>query len=77
MDNLHFEISLDGVPYIIEARPFAFNTETRFYVRYNGGTEHVFTWDSSLGRLAAIDDDSIDIPDDLEIAVAEKLQATV
>lgn len=77
MSDIHFEINLDGVPYIVEATPFEFNTETRFNVSYNGGTQHVFTWDSSLGRLTAIDDDASEIPDDLETAIAEKLQATV
>jgi hypothetical protein len=77
MSDLHFEINLEGVPYIVEATPFIFNTETRFYVSYNDGPQHVFTWDSSLGRLTAIDDDASEIPDDLEIAIAEKLQATV
>ena len=75
MQQQNFELVLGGVPYIVQATPFEFNTETRFMVRYNGGDEHVFTWDSSLGRLAAIDDDSIDIPDDLEVAIAQKLQA--
>ena len=77
MDAMRFELNLEGVPYLIEARPFSFNTETRFYVTYNGSPEHVFTWDSSLGRLTAIDDDAGDIPDVLETAIAEKLQATV
>jgi hypothetical protein len=77
MSDVHFEINLNGIPYIVEATPFEFNTETRFYVSYNGGPEHVFTWDSSLGRLTAIDDDAADIPDDLEAAISEKLQTTV
>lgn len=69
-----FELVVDGVPYEVAAEPFEFNTETRFKVQYNG-TEHIFTWDSSLGRLAPIDDDAIEIPDNLEVAIAERLQS--
>lgn len=75
MQEHSFELLLAGVPYFVKASPFEFNTETRFKVSYNGGNEHVFTWDSSLGRLAAIDDDAGDIPDDLETEIANKLQA--
>ena len=72
-----YEIVVDGVPYMIKARPYEFNTETRFMVSYNGGDEYVFTWDSSLGRLAAIGDGSETIPDNVEEAIAEKLQSSV
>jgi hypothetical protein len=73
MADQRFEIVLDGVPYSVTASPFEYNTETRYKVRYNGN-EHIFTWDSSLGRLVAIDDDAGIIPDSLEEAIAEKLQ---
>jgi hypothetical protein len=66
---------VDGVPYIVKVIPFDFNGEMRFRIRINEGTEHIFTWDSSLGRVAAIDDDSGVIPDSLEQAIAAKLQA--
>ncbi len=73
MADQRFEIVLDGVPYAVSATPFEFNTETRYRVKYNGN-EHIFTWDSSLGRLTSIDDDAGDIPDALEEAIAQKLQ---
>mgnify|MGYP001556498758 FL=1 len=75
MAEERFEISLDGVPYVVTASPFEFNTETRYRVRYNGN-DHIFTWDSSIGRLAAIDDDASDIPDVLEEEIARKLQSS-
>ena len=75
MAEHNFDLVVGGVPYSVKAIPFEFNTETRFTVSYNGSTEHIFTWDSSLGRLTAIDDDAATLPDDLEIAIAEKLQA--
>jgi len=70
-----FNILIDGVPHLVKAVPFSFNGETRYRVRFNGSPEHVFTWDSSLGQLRAINDDSSTIPDNLEIAISEKLQS--
>ncbi|HEU0064915.1 MAG TPA: hypothetical protein VFQ58_07780 [Flavisolibacter sp.] len=75
LEQQSFEILVNGIPYMIKATPFEFNTETRFTVSFNGSDEHVFTWDSSLGRLAAIDDNASDIPDDLELAIARHLQS--
>ena len=75
MEESRFEIQLSGVPYSIKARPFEYNTETRYSVSYNGSEEHIFTWDSSLGRMAPINDESATMPDDLERAIAEKLQS--
>jgi hypothetical protein len=71
-----FELLVGRVPYHVQVTPYEFNTETRYRVSFNGSEEHVFTWDSSLGRLAAIDDNSSTLPDDLEVAIAEKLQST-
>lgn len=70
-----FEILVNKIPYLVKVVPFAFNAETRFKVKYNGGDEHIFTWDSSLKRLAAIDEDAATIPDDLEAAIAQRIQA--
>ena len=75
MQEQSFQLLLNGVPYFVKATPFEYNTETRYKVRYNEGEEHIFTWDSSLGRLTAIDDDAGIIPDELENAIAGKLQA--
>lgn len=75
MEAINMELLVSGVPYFVKVVPFEFNTETRFRVSYNGSDEHIFTWDSSIGRLTAIDDDAGTIPDDVERAIAEKLQA--
>jgi hypothetical protein len=69
-----FELALDGVPYSFTASPFTYNTETRYRVTYDG-VEHIFTWDSALGRLAPINDDSSTLPMGLEEAIAERLQS--
>jgi hypothetical protein len=68
-----FEILVDGVPYIVTATPFEFNTETRYKVNYNG-VDHIFTWDASMRRLVSIDSDASFIPDNLELAIAKKLE---
>lgn len=75
MPEQRFELVLDGVPYSVTASPFEYNTETRYKVRYNG-EEHIFTWDSRLGRLAPINDDASTLPDNLETAIAERLQSS-
>jgi hypothetical protein len=66
---------VDDVPYVVKASPFSFNEEIRYYVSVNGGTEHVFTWDSELKILRAIDDDAATIPNALEEAISERLQS--
>jgi len=75
MQEHSFELLLNGVPYFVKAEPFSFNEETRFKVSFNNSDDHIFTWDSRLGRLAPINDDAGTIPDDLEMAIAGKLQA--
>lgn len=73
MAEERFEITIDGVPYVVTASPFQFNTETRYRVNYNGN-EHIFTWDSEIGRLAPIDADASDIPVVLEEEIAKRLE---
>ena len=75
MQESNFEILVDKIPYQVKVIPFEYNTETRFRVKYNGGDEHIFTWNSSVGRLVPIDDDAATIPDDLEVAIAQRLQS--
>jgi len=70
-----FNLVVDNVPYLVKAAPFTFNGEIRYRVRFNESSEHVFTWDSSLGQLRAIDDDASTMPDNVEIAISEKLQS--
>jgi hypothetical protein len=70
-----FNLLVDKVPYMISAKPFRFNGEIRYRVSLNGGAEHVFTWDSSLGELRAIDDEASTLPDGVEEAISEKLQS--
>jgi hypothetical protein len=64
---------VDGVPYRVQAEPYDFNTEKRFKVSYDG-KEYIFAYDSSMGRYAALGDEAVDIPDNLEAVVAERLE---
>ena len=66
---------MDNVPYMVKATPFEFNGEIRYRVSVNEGSEHVFTWDSTLGQLRAIDDDASTLPVNAEEAISEKLQS--
>ena len=70
-----FSLLVYSVPYMVNAKPFRFNGEVRYRVNVNGGFEHVFTWDSSLGQLRAIDDEASTLPDNVEEAISEKLQS--
>jgi len=74
MPKTSFEILLYGIPYLVKAEPFSFNDETRFNVMYNNGPEYVFAYDAEMAQYRAIGDDAINIPDDLEEAIAAKLQ---
>jgi hypothetical protein len=71
----NFNMLVDSVPYLVQAIPFDFNGEKRYRVSINGNEEHIFTWDSEMKRLAAIDDDAATIPDNLEVAISDKLQS--
>ena len=75
MDTKNFELVLDGVPYHVKAKPFMFNDELRFAVSYNDSEEYIFTRDAEAGQLIAIDSDALDIPDNLEEAISEKLNS--
>jgi hypothetical protein len=75
MDTKNFELVLDGVPYQVKAKPLMFNNKVRFKVRYNDSEEYIFTRDADVGQLTAIDSNALDIPDNLEEAIAEKLHS--
>jgi hypothetical protein len=64
---------IDGVPFNVKAEPYDYNNEKRFKVDYDG-KEFIFAYDSSMGRYAAIGDDAVNIPDNLESVLAERLE---
>ncbi len=43
----------------------------------NGGPEYIFSWDSEMGRLAAIDVDASILPDALEQEISARLEAEI
>lgn len=70
-----FNLLVDDVPYVVTASPFSFNEEIRYNVTVNGSTEHIFTWDSELRMIRAIDDDAAELPGSLEEAISARLQS--
>ncbi len=68
------EINVDMTPYILMITPFKFNEEMRYHVRYNGSPDILFAWDNTVGHYAAFGDDASTLPDNLELAIAERLQ---
>ena len=70
-----FELLVDGVPYEVRIIPFQYNDDIRFRVSYNGGPVFIFVYDQELKRLSAIGDGAGTIPDSLENAISQKLEA--
>ena len=77
IDQRNFDLLVDGVPYTVKSIPFLFNEELRFRIILNGASEHVFTWDSQIGMLRPINDDSSVLPARLEEALSEKLRSQI
>ncbi|MEJ7680139.1 MAG: hypothetical protein WKG06_20220 [Segetibacter sp.] len=77
MQDQSFQLLLNGIPYVVKASPFEFNTETRFGVSFNGSEDYIFTYDAAAGRYVAIGDETATIPDELEVAIADKLYSFV
>lgn len=73
-DNKQYNILIDEVPYVVNTAPFDYNGEQRYYVSVNGGPDHVFTWDSEIGRLTAINREAATLPEALELEISNKLQ---
>jgi hypothetical protein len=76
-NEMSFNLVVDKVPYLVKATPFDFNGETRFYVSINGGENHVFTWDSEVHEIRAIDDEASVLPVGVEEKISRELQALV
>jgi len=74
-EQKNFNLLVDGVPYLIKSTPFLYNDELRFRVSVNNDAEHIFTWDSEIRMIRAIDDEASTLPESLEEAISEKLQS--
>jgi len=77
MQDQTFQLLLNSVPYVVKASPYEFNTETRFSVSYNDSEEFIFAYDAAAARYVAIGDETSTIPDDVEVAIADKLYSMV
>ena len=72
-----FDVTVNKVPYHIDALPFLFNEEKRFEIRVNGDEGHVFAWDRGIVGLRSLDDEAATLPEELERAISDKLVKTV
>jgi len=73
-DRKTYNFLIDEIPYVVTTEPFEFNGEQRYYVSVNGGPDHVFTWDSEIGQLTAINEEASTLPEALELEISNKLQ---
>ena len=71
-----YELSADGVNYLVKIAPFEFNGETRYYINVDEGPSHLFLWDEVIGKLKALDDKSAILPSSLIQVISEKLLLT-
>lgn len=73
-ENLHeFNIDVDGVDYLVEAEPYQWNNQVRYYISVNGGTRDVFVYDPEREMFRALDDDAVLLPDGLIRDISNKL----
>ncbi|SHN30544.1 hypothetical protein [Chitinophaga sp. CF418] len=73
MKKLSFNLLVDGVPYMVKAEPFAFNSEQRYNVSFNGSETYIFAWDEDTLRYAPLGDIVTDLPMALEQEIASRL----
>lgn len=73
--TLVFNLSVDGAPYVIKAAPSRFNDTLQYTVNINDGTDVVFTFDRKLGRYAPVGDNAVDVADNLEIEIGNRLNS--
>ena len=76
MENtLDYNFTVDGVPVVVKATPHEFNSEMQYRVSFNGSPEVFFAFDSELGRYAAKGNNALDVPDNVEIEIGNRLNA--
>lgn len=73
MQQQTIQLLINKIPYVVKIMPFKFNDETRFTVSFNDSDEYVFTYDTNVSQYVSIGDGTETIPDDLEVAISEKL----
>jgi len=74
VQNITFELLINGRSYSVTATPFSIPTgDTLYRLSYNNGAVHVFGWDEGLDRYAERDVQADVIPPVIELAIAGKL----
>jgi len=72
-DVQEFSTDVDGISYFVEAAPFQFNDQTRYYVSVNGAEKDIFVWDPERNMFRALDDNANILPDGLIRNISDKL----
>lgn len=73
MQQQTIQLLISNIPYVVKITPFEFNAETRFTVSFNDSDDYVFTYDTNVSQYVSIGDGTETIPDDLEVAISERL----
>lgn len=68
-----FDLVVNDVSYSINSIPFLLNENTCFRVHVNGKETYLFTWDESVGKFRAIDDEALMLPDGVAEAICNKI----
>lgn len=74
-DRLNINVRVDNVPYSVTATPCVYNTEIQYKVSINGNNEVMFVFDPEVGRYVAAGNDSISVPDDVEMEIGNRLNS--
>ena len=74
-DRLNINMRVDDVPYSITATPCTYNSEIQYKVSVNGNDEVIFVFDPAVGRYVAAGNDSVSVPDDVEMEIGNRLNS--
>lgn len=58
-------VTVDNIPYTIQAKPFEFNNQVRFEVSINEADADVFVWDTQMNMFRSLSEDTVVLPDGL------------
>ena len=68
-----FQVTVDGVPYFVEATPYELNDQIRYHVSINGGPLLSFAWNDELQLFKALNDDASTLPEGLILAITQNI----
>ena len=66
-------VTVDNIPYTIQAKPFDYNNQVRFEVSVNDTDADVFVWDTEMNMFRSLSEDTATLPDGLMRTINETL----